>query len=366
MNLLIKGAVGTQHGRKMITGFVSARNLAELYENGGLKIDEYSISNPDGYQREHSITRARKFARFIADDENGISPTNILIYLRQNFEPVVKEGNISLPDGAPLYIVDGQHRTVGFSEAYKIGLLGESENFDVPISLLIWSPDKSPEDQRLEEAMQFYTINTQLKRPRTDLAHQYIYKVKQVEKGPIGPNTKLPMDLKKKDYVPYEIYISEQLYKSGPWKNLIIPPNGHDEAPMSQGSFTDSLGPVLDFAQNAGLTMGNVIELINNYWSAITELCPESYDDWGNYLLMKTSGVYSLHLFLPLLLTRKRNLGNLPTKEQFLKVLSTMNEHFSDSFWNAQNGSASKFGGGKKAFTEIYRDIIDELDQEER
>ena len=366
MTLIIRGAVGTQHGRKIIAGFVSARNLAELYENETLKIDEYSLSNPDGYQREYSITRSRKFARFIADKENGISPTNILVYLRQDFDPVVKDGNISVPDGMPLYIVDGQHRTIGISEAYKLGFLGESEDFDVPISLLIWNPDKSPDNQRLEEAMQFYTINTQSKRPRTDLAHQYIYRVKQVEKGPIGPHTRFPMDIKKKDYVPFEIYISEQLFKSGPWKNLIIPPNGHDEAPISQGSFTDSLAPVLDFAKNAGLTMGNVIELINNYWSAISELCQDSYVNWDEHLLMKTSGVNSLHLFLPLLLTRKRNLGNLPTKEQFLKILSTLDEHFSDSFWDAQNGAASKFGGGKKAFTEIYRDIVDELDQEVR
>ena len=362
MALIIKGVVGTQHGRKIITGFVSARDLARLYEERKLKIDEYSISNPDGYQREHSITRARKFANFIANKENGISPTNILIYLRQNYEPVINGGNISIPDEAPLFIVDGQHRTVGISEAYKLGILDENEDFDVPISLLIWNPEKSPDDQKLEEAMQFYTINTQLKRPRTDLAHQYIYRVQQVKNGPIGPNTKLPMDLKKKDYVPFEIYIAEQLYKSGPWKNLIIPPNGHEEAPISQGSFTDSLGPVLEFAQNAGLTMGDVIELINNYWSAITELCPESHEDWDNSLLMKTSGVFSLHLFLPLLLTRKRNLGNLPTKQQLQEILSNLSEHFSDSFWNAQNGEASKFGGGKKAFTEIYRDIIEELD----
>ena len=362
MALLIKGVVGTQHGRKMITGFVSARDLAKLYEERKLKIDEYSMSNPTGYQREHSITRARKFAHFIADKEKGISPTNILIYLRQNYEPVVNGGNISIPDEAPLFIVDGQHRTVGISEAFKLGLLEESEDFDVPVSLLIWSPEKSPEDQKLEEAMQFYTINTQLKRPRTDLAHQYIFRLQQVEKGPIGPNTKLPIEIKKKDYVPYEIYIAEQLYKSGPWEKLITPPNGHDEAPISQGSFTDSLGPVLDFALNAGLTMGNAIELLNNYWSAIRELCPDSYENWRNYLLLKTPGVFSLHLFLPVLLARKRNLGNLPTKEQFLEVLSNLGEHFNDSWWNSQDGDASKFGGGKKAFTEIYRDIIEELD----
>lgn len=362
MSLRINGAIGTQHGRKMISGFVKARDLAELYENGKLKIDEYSITNPDGYQREHSPTRARKFARFVGNKENGIAPTNILVYIREAFDPVINEGVIEIPDKFQLYIVDGQHRTVGFSEVFKMGLMKEDEDYDVPISLMFWSPDKSPKDQKLEEALQFYTINTQAKRPRTDLAHQYIYKLMTDKKGPIGPNTKIPMDVKKKDYVPFEIYVAEQMNSNGPWKNKINPPNGHEEAPMSQGMFTDSLNPVLYYSQNAGLTLGDTVDILNNYWEGVFHLCPKAYTEWDDYLLMKTAGTYSMHIFLPLLITRKRNLESVATKEQFRTVLSELPEHISDSFWHSKTGEASKFGGGKKAFSEIAKDIIDELE----
>lgn len=359
MKMEIRGAIGTQHGRKIITGFVSAKNLAELYENGEIKIDEYSVSNPNGYQREHSNTRARKFARFIGDRDNGISPTNILIYSRDTFNPVENNGIVSIPDNAELYIVDGQHRTVGISEAFKMGELDNDEDYDIPVSLLIWESGK---DQRLEEAMQFFTINTQSKRPRTDLARQFIYNKSQAENGQIGPNTILKMELKKTEYVPYAIYIAKQLDAYGPWMDLINPPNGHKDAPISQGSFSDSLYPILDYAQNAGLNMGEIINLLNNYWEAIFDLCPDSYKDWKKSILMKTSGVFSLHLFLPILIARKRNLGNVPTKGQFQQILSEMSEHFNDSFWNSENGEAGKYGTGRKSFTELKNDIIDELD----
>ena len=359
--LIIRGSIGLQHGRKIVSGFVSAKKIADMFEKGQLKIDEYSLDNPNGYQREHSLTRARKFARF-ETKKDGIPPENILIYSRKDFDPVEKDGKIEILDSLPLYIVDGQHRTVGFSEAFKMSLMDIDEEYDVLITILFWNPEMSPEDQRLEEATQFFTINTQQKRPRTDLAHQYIYRQTQTKNGPIGFDTRLPMNLKKKDYVPFEIFVAEQLFKQGVWKKRINPPNGHENAPISQGSFTDSLSPIMDYAQNAGLKLGDIIQLLNNFWSAIAELCPDAYDNWNNYLLLKTPGIFSLHIFLPILIARRHNLAPVATKEQFYEVIKQLPEHFSDSFWNSSTGSASKFGGGKKAFSEISQDIVYELD----
>jgi hypothetical protein len=78
---------------------------------------------------------------------------------------------------------------------------------------------------------------------------------------------------------------------------------------------------------------------------------------------MKTSGVFSLHLFLPILITRKRNLGDVPTKEQFKQILGEMNEHFNGDFWNSEKGEAGKYGTGRKSFTELKNDIIEELEE---
>ncbi len=113
---------------------------------------------------------------------------------------------------------------------------------------------------------------------------------------------------------------------------LIISPNSHKDALISEGSFSKPLDPVLDYAQSAGLNIGEVTSLLNNYWGAIFEACPNSYTEWKKSLLMKTAGVFSLHLFLPILIARKRNLGKVPTKAQLQALLENMPEHFSDAF----------------------------------
>jgi len=104
----------------------------------------------------------------------GISPTSILIYSRDP-ESGIKRAGEGLyeiqdlgTDRVQLYITDGQHRTDGIFEAFREGWLDEHAEYEIPVTILFWDPGRSPRDQRLEEAMQFYIINTQQKRMRTD------------------------------------------------------------------------------------------------------------------------------------------------------------------------------------------------------
>jgi DGQHR domain-containing protein len=366
---MFKGIEAKQHGRRIIVGAISARTLAELYEKKLLKIDMYSPSNPDGYQRTLSKTRSRKFGKFIADTSKGISPTSILIYSRDLNSGIKKVGeNIyeisdSETDKVQLYITDGQHRTDGIFEAFKEGWLNEDSEYEIPITILFWDPSKSPKDQRLEEAMQFYIINTQQKRMRTDLAHQYIYRKYEIEKGPIGDSTMLPYGIKKKDYVPYAIYIAKRLREDSdsPWNDLILPPNASGDKPITEGSFTDSLSPILDYSIQANLSMGEIISLLKNFWKAVFNLCPNAKKNYNKYVLMKTSGVYALHIFLPILLIRKPNLGKNPTSQQFEQVLQRIGDCFTDNFWESKSGEAASFGTGKKSFQELATHIIGEI-----
>jgi hypothetical protein len=215
----------------------------------------------------------------------------------------------------------------------------------------------------LEEAMQFYVINTQQKRMRTDLAHQYIFRQHEAERGPIGDSTKLPYGIRKRDYVPYAMYIARRLREDpdSPWRDLILPPNASGDAPVTEGSFTDSLSPVLDYAIQADLSMGEVISLLKNFWKAVFNLCPDAKKNYNNYVLMKTSGVYSLHIFLPTLLIRKSNLGVNPSVQQLEQVLQTIGDCFTDNFWESKNGEAAAFGTGKKSFQELAMHIVGEI-----
>jgi len=369
MDFIIRGVEAIQHGRKLLVGAMSARDLAALYEKGAIKVDAFSASNPNGYQRNLSRTRSRKFGRFIRDIERGISPVSILIYSRdvnggiERLEPGLYR--IKLPpsgDAVKLYIADGQHRTDGIAEALKEGWLTADTNYDMPVTILFWDPKLSPKDQRLEEAMQFYTINTQQKRMRTDLAHRYIFRMHEDQRGPIGSSTRLDR-MKKRDYVPYAIYITNELRRStdSPWKDLILQPNETGDAPITEGSFSDSLTPVIGYAIMANLTVGNVIALLKNFWKAVFELCPNVKADPSLYVLMKTAGVYSLHMFLPVLIMRKPNLGTNPTSTQLRQVLSDIGDCFNDSFWESANGEAATFGTGKKSFQELADHIAGEL-----
>jgi DGQHR domain-containing protein len=369
MKHVFKGVEARQHGRRIIVGAIPAKVLAELYEKKLLKVDLYSPANPEGYQRELSKTRSRKFGRFVADTLRGISPTSILIYSRDADSGIKKigEGLYEIQDlgtdKVQLYITDGQHRTDGIFEAFKQGWFDEHAEYEVPVTILFWDPSRSPKDQRLEEAMQFYIINTQQKRMRTDLAHQYIFRQHEAEMGPIGDSTKLPYGMKKKDYVSYAIYVSRRLRNDpdSPWKDLILMPNVRGNAPITEGSFTDSLTPVLDYSIQADLSMGEVISLLKNFWRAVFNLCPNAKKDYDKYVLMKTSGVYSLHIFLPTLLIRKPNLGTKPSMQQFEQVLQTIGDCFTDSFWKSEGGEAAAFGTGKKSFQELATHIIGEI-----
>ena len=365
---ILRGINASQHDRRLLVGVIAASDLAALYENGILVVDEFSVTNPNGYQRTLSKTRSRKFGRFIQDIEKGISPTSVLIYSRDVAGGIEEIDNstfkISLPSTgeAMLFICDGQHRSDGISEALKEGWLRQDSNYDIPVTILFWDPERSGDDQRLEEAMQFYTINTQQKRMRTDLAHQYIYKQHEADKGPIGDGTRLSR-MKKREYIPYTIFITNKLRveTDSPWNNLILPPNATGNAPISEGSFTDSLLPIMDYATIANLTMREITNLLKNYWQAIFELCEDAYTNPSDYALMKTAGVFSLHIILPILLVRRPNLGSSPSISQFKTVLSTIGDCFTDNFWVSTTGEAASFGTGKKSFQDLADHIATEI-----
>jgi DGQHR domain-containing protein len=360
-----KAVEGTQHERKILVGLIRAQDLARLYEKKILGIDTYGPDNPEGYQRSLSKTRSRKFGRFIQNPQNGVSPTTVLIFARdpkaniRQLAPNLYGIEASSAKKSLLFVTDGMHRTDGFAEAVKEGWLPPDVNYEVPITILFWDPNRSPSDARLEEATQFYTINQTQKRMRTDLAHRYIFRLHEREHGALDDSTTLSR-MKKRDYIPYAIYITDRLRSDAdsPWKNAISYPNVSGTAPTSEQSFKDSMAPIIDYAIQANLKVGEIITLLKNYWDAIFTLCPKARSSPGKHVLMKTAGVYSLHIVLPTLLVRGANLNRIPTSAEFKEVLKTLENFFTDAFWDSDTGEAATFGTGRKAFQELADEII--------
>ena len=359
-----KAVEGTQHERKVLVGLIRAQDLARLNEKKILDIDIYGPDNTEGYQRTLSKTRSRRFGRFIQDPQNGISPTTVLIYARdpkaniRQLAPNLYGIEASSTKKSLLFVTDGQHRTDGFAEAVKEGWLAPDANYEVPVTILFWDPKRSPSDARLEEAMQFYTINQTQKRMRTDLAHRYIFRVHEREHGPLGDSTALTR-MKKRDYIPYAIYITDRLRsdEDSPWKGAISYPNVGGTAPTSEQSFKDSLSPVIDHAIQANLKVGEVISLLKNFWGAVFSLCPKAKSSPDKHVLMKTAGVYSLNIVLPTLLVRT-TFGKVPSKAEFKSTLEKLENYFTDAFWDSDTGEAATFGTGRKAFQELADEII--------
>jgi len=196
---------------------------------------------------------------------------------------------------------------------------------------------------------------------RTDLAHQYIFNQYQAEKGPIGDGTAIPK-MKKREYVPYEIHVTRRLNKDtdSPWNGLISTPNTSGGI-VSEGAFTDSLLPVMDYAATAGLNIGETIKVLKNFWNTVLNLSPNAKANPESAVLQKTAGVSSLHLVLPTLLIRKPNLGKQPSASQLQAVLQAAGDKFTDQYWDSKSGDAAAFGTGRKSFQELAKDIIEEI-----
>jgi DGQHR domain-containing protein len=339
-------------------------------------VDIWGPGNPNGYQRTLSTTRARSFGRYLG--EGSLSPTNVLIHIRDPENGVRLENGamyVPLPPKGEnvnkplLYIVDGQHRTFGVSEGFAQGWLSSDQRIDIPVT--VWVDEtKDDEETRLAEAEQFETINTEAKRVRTDLAHQIVLKSHEATSGRITNSSELPIGATQEELVPLVTYITNQLAErsSSPLINRIVRPNvaRNTTGLPSQGQFEDSLvdnylgsGSVLTWAAGAGLNVGSVIQLLSNYWGAIFDLSADALDDPEEYHLTKTIGIHSLNGALPSIMNRFR-LPSVPTKDQFKDVLKKA-EAFSDpEFWK-KTGPAGNYGGGKKAFKNLARDIVASL-----
>ena len=362
-----------QHGRTIYVCSIPAVQLADLYTKKIISVDEWSPSHQEGYQRAPVITRARQFTRYIAG--GGISPTSILLYQREIKNGVeYKDGQLTIPvpdhvEHPLLYLVDGQHRTLGFKEGFSQGNLDVKINFDVPISVLI--KGETIKNPLLEEASQFVTINTTQKRIRTDLASQKLLMIRSIDKDEITKDTPLTFETKK-GYRPYATTITNMLAEDedSPLFSYITRPNSTRAASglPSQGQFEDSLldsyvsDSVIGYFTASGYTVGEVVAVLKNYWAAIFARMPNVLNEPEKYYVTKTLGIHALNGLLPSLFIRCREqLKKVPSVEDFKKVLKS--DNFEEPFWTVGSEGAASYGGGKAAFknltVELHKQLID-------
>ena len=360
-----------QHGRKLYLCAIPARVLAELHSRKILDVDAWTPQHREGYQRTPVTTRARRFARYISEKGNkGISPTSLLLYQRDTDNGIEwHDGKLTIPiperaEKPLLYIVDGQHRTLGISEGFLQEILDASVDFDVPTVVLVGDTSVNP---FIEEAQQFITINTTQKRVRTDLANQQLLKIKSANSGVIAETSPIPSGTKK-DLQPYATVITNTLTDdpSSPWYGKIVRPGtARAESGLpSQGQFEDSLmdsyvgSALIDYGVSGGYTVGEMAAVLKNYWAAIFEIMPSTIERPGDFYVTKTIGIHALNALLPSMFMLKR-LNKIPTKVDFKRVLMQI-ESFAEEHWGS-GGEISTYGGGKAAFRNLTIELHKQL-----
>jgi DGQHR domain-containing protein len=368
---------GEQNGRTFYVGVVPAVDLARMFTSGVVKVDVWGPGNSKGYQRTLSETRARGFGRYLG--EGNFSPTSVLLHIRDPSNGVkITDGAMVVPvppkgetATKPLiYVYDGQHRTSGVAQGLGLGTIDEEAKIDIPVN--VWVDNEPDEDaSRLQEAEQFYTVNTEAKRVRTDLAHQILLKSREAKKSKFAATTEVPIGLTKDELIPFATHITNELAQRGTSSLMskIVRPNvaRNTTGLPSQGQFEDSLldnylgsGSVLTWGAGAGLNVGSVIQLLSNYWGAVLELGTDPDDDPNESFLLKTIGIHALNGALPSIMGRCQ-LSGVPTKEKFKEILGAIPAFSDEAFWTAK-GEAGDYGGGKKAFKSLAKDLVNSIE----
>jgi DGQHR domain-containing protein len=241
-------------------------------------------------------------------------------------------------------VVDGQHRIGGLKHAMEEIEGSGLGQFTVPVVI-------TEDMDKFDEMLQFYVINTEQKKIRTDLANRLLQQQARNEEGftrilEQGAEWKIRATA-----------VTDQLNANpnSVWCGRIQAPNQRKSANhvMKEISFSTSLRPVVGGSSllARGLHVGQVTELLARYWNALAELLPQAFQNQDEYVIQKTPGVFSLHSIFPLIFELSRQSGQTITVEAFRDVVRPMIEAEDGAeFWRGDNDEGASQYGSMKGF----------------
>ena len=355
-----------QNGQRMYLTWMEAE---QLMDESRVRVDVWKRTDKDGYQRGHTPSRSKAFGRYISVSK-GISPLSVLLSVRAPVEFKSEResfGKLVLPEGEPLWIVDGQHRIWGLRDA--IDRSPDYVTFPLPVVILptyeeVDSESKRLEQARYEEAKQFVVINRTQKGMRADLAEQFLSRLVKRE-GPAviaGLPSRVTEGI---EWKPRALTIAERVNAiDGPWKGKVhFPGDPKKGTAVSQGALTESLEPILKHESFQAYSEDEIVEMLQRYWGAIYELCPAAVDDPQDYIIQRTTGVGTLHRLFP---SVAAFCGVELTQQRIKEVLSKMEFGMTSEFWGIR-GDAGLVGSGRKAVNILWgrlRDVLEEGNKE--
>ncbi len=374
----IKVMNGAQKGREMWLGLVKAKDIVIAMENGIINVDIYSaLTNPEGYQRDLASTRAELFQKFMEED-NMFSPTTILLNIRNTRGIKFEENAIIVSQNSKLWVVDGQHRLAGISKLLNENPDEKYKEMDIPL-IITTLPNK------FEEAILFAIFNKTQVGIKYDLVETVINE--QIKKGNVDVENlvqaydragiKLFKEIETKIDA---ITISKDLNSKNdnPWYNKIIMPNENRNTTRGKiirlRSFTISLQILIKSMNNTlpNADLDLVEKHIKTFWIALKEIMPEAFEDPKNYVLQKGPGVMVMHDRYIKILTNATGNVNLPNIKELVEGLKKIKtfigpdaekNFLSHEYWESKNGRAGRAGSSLKAFSQLEKEINNELEE---
>jgi DGQHR domain-containing protein len=226
---------------------IAAKELYAL-----VKINRREENKQKGYQRALLPNRTTAIAKFI--DKGNAIPTNIVVaFDKAKLSRDKKHIEIEDTDDAG-WVIDGQHRLAGASEA----------NHDINVVVTAFL-DLSTEDQ----ITQFITINREAKRVPTSLYLDLLPEIKGMEKNETELAKERAVDLAN----------AMKIDESSPFFNRIVALKSPTRGQISLTNFVRKVSPLVN--RSTGILRGRTEReqraIIENYYGALSDVFPKDY-----------------------------------------------------------------------------------------
>ena len=348
-------------GDDEVTLYVGVMTLGQLRKHA--KVDMWSPSNPDGYQRPLVDRRLRELARYV-QEEQGVLPMSVLVGTRPDDEPTVQpvgfsdnghqssSGQLQLPDGAVLWVIDGQHRLYGVNYAYERGA-EQLQDYSFPVCVL-------SDIERFAEMVHFNIINTRQRKMSTDIVDRHLVQIqnaagiKMVASGARGERDFLRATATK---------IVDRLNDApGVWQNQISVPGvpGREQGLVRQHAMVVSIEPLLKDTWVKGASEDERLKVIVNFWDALKEVWPDAFDSPKEHRIQATVGIYSLHMVLPVIVQRCLEDRDL-SKDRMREIIEGM--QLEEDFWDKEEGHPLTLGTGMASIRALAQYLTERLPQ---
>ncbi len=346
--------------------FLASIKVKDLINESQFQIDYWSASkrgsDDQGYQRYPNPAHYRKIGKY-ATEKDAIFPGIILVSCRDKNSKVQfnsKGGEIGELDleRPPFWIIDGQHRVKGLQYVIEEEKDDRWSEKELPVVILAGFT-------KIEEVSQFHTLNSKSKKVSTDLAQQLMFLRSKSDNEYFNSLKERGEDWKIRC-----LRLIDKLNETNesPWSGRIKLPNSKNTARqiVGQNSFLVSLKPMysggyFESTRNIDLEY----EILKNYWGALMEVFPFSFQTPSESVIIKTPGIFSLHYLLRAILQRRGASKELISQKSFVLLLKKIfkdESRYGDYFWSSDNTTGASLYGSMKGFRILSDEFISNLE----